>query len=281
MYYYDSYLKTYLETLKLEGYSEATIRVYKNVLAKMFSVIDKDIKEVSVSDIRNYLADYKRERNISNVTLNNYQHYIKAYFKWLYQEEYIDKNPCENLHSIKAPKLLKDGFSHAEMVKLREACHTPRERALVEFLYSSGVRASELVSLDLKDINWERNKTRVFGKGQKEREVYFTSSAADALKEYLDKRVDDNPALFVSAHAPSVRIAVGSLEATLKTIGERCGLHVYPHRFRHTCASILLENGMPIQEVGEILGHSRVDTTMIYCTLNKDKIANDYINCIE
>ena len=281
MYFYDQYLKLYLNILELEGYSKNTIKVYKNVLSKLFFTLNKNISEITINDIRNYLSDYKQKNGISNKTLSNYQHYISAYFKWLYKEGYLDKNPCENLHPIKVPKRIKDGFTQEEMEQIRSACHSVREAAIIEFLYSSGVRASELINLNKEDINWERNKTIVLGKGQKEREVYFTPKAAELLKKYLSQRSDTDPALFVSYHSPFQRITIDSLESTLKTIGKRCGLHIYPHRFRHTCATTLLENEMPVQEVSEILGHSSIDTTMIYCTLNKNKIAKDYAKCIK
>lgn len=272
----DGYLKSFLDTLQLEGYSDGTITIYRNTISNMLGTLNKSSINATTADIRKYLSDYKETHNISNVTLNNYQRYISSFYKWLLKEEIIEKNPCENLRAIKVPRVIKDGFTDVELEDIRLACRSVRDSALVEVLYSTGMRASELIGLNRSDIDWVNKKTIVFGKGKKEREVYFSSRSLDFLKQYLDSRTDDDEALFVTSMKPYHRITIDSLENTLRTIGKKCGIHVHPHRFRHTCATVLLANGMPIQEVSEILGHARIDTTMIYCTLNKKQIADDY-----
>jgi len=274
------YLSKYLSTLELEGYSSKTIKIYKIIIQNFLSSFSKPISEITTSDIRSYLSNYKTIHNISNVTLSNYQHYISSFFNWVTKEGYLSQNPCLNLRPIKTPKVIKDGFTEQEMAIIRKNCCNIRQKALVETLYSSGLRVSELVSLNKEDINWDRGITKVVGKGNKERDVYFSDDAIKLLKEYLQTREDNNEALFVTLIKPIKRMTIDAVENSLRALGGRCGIHVHPHRFRHTCATVLLERGMPIQDVSEILGHSKLETTMIYCTLNKKKIMDKYNECM-
>jgi integrase/recombinase XerD len=198
----------------------------------------------------------------------------------LTKEKIIESNPCDNLKAIKTPKVMKDYFTEEEMDLIRKNCSNKRQKAIVEVLYSSGLRVSELISLNKNDINWARGMANIIGKGNKERTVYFSDEALRLLKDYLDTRDDKNEALFVTMVKPVKRLSIESIESSMRELGRRIDIRVYPHKFRHTCATILLEKGMSIQDVSEVLGHSRLETTMIYITLNKNKILEKYKECM-
>ena len=159
------------------------------------------------------------------------------------------------------------------MERLRYACENERDLAIIEFLYSSAVRVSELIKLDVTDIGWDSNDVIVLGKGNKEREVYINAKTNLHLKNYLDKRNDSNPALFVSLRKPYKRLTKSGIEYILKRIGKKAGVkNVHPHRFRRTSATDLLRMGMPIEQVQELLGHTKIDTTRMYCTISKEQV---------
>ena len=231
-----------------------------------------------------YLTTYKNIRKVSNTYLNNIRRVFSSFFGWLNNKGFISNNPAIGLEAIKTEKKIRKGFSDEELDKLKRACNQKRDLALIEFMYSTGVRASELVSLNKGDIDYYRKSAIVYGKGNKEREVYLTPIACSYLKEYLDARKDNNDAndaLFVSSRFPYKRLSVAGVERILKKLGENAGVeNVHPHRFRRTMATNILNKGMPIEEVieevKELLGHSKLDTTMIYCTVNKENVKHTH-----
>ena len=270
------YLQEFLDVKALEGCSKATIENYKFNLNKFLLGIGKDPTEIGTQDIRKYLADYKRERGVSNTTLDNMRRVFQSFFTWMHREGYIIKDPCAAVNKIRADKIIKNPYSDEEMELMREAAKNLREKAIIEVLYSTGMRIGELEKLNKDDIDFVNGKAIVFGKGAKEREVYFNVKAQLALKKYLENRNDTNEALFVGLQSPYNRLKVSTYEKILRELGGRCGVHCHPHRFRRTCATILLNKGMPIQEVSKVLGHAKLETTMIYCEIDQQSVATNH-----
>lgn len=270
------YLQEFLDVKALEGCSKATIENYKFNLNKFLLGVGKDPTEIATQDIRKYLADYKRERGVSNTTLDNMRRVFQSFFTWMHREGYIIKDPCAAVNKIRADKIIKNPYSDEEMELMREAAKSLREKAIIEVLYSTGMRIGELEKLNKDDIDFVNGKAIVFGKGAKEREVYFNVKAQLALKKYLENRNDTNEALFVGLQSPYNRLKVSTYEKILRELGGRCGVHCHPHRFRRTCATILLNKGMPIQEVSKVLGHAKLETTLIYCEINQQSVAANH-----
>lgn len=270
------YLQEFLDVKSLEGCSSATIENYRFNLSKFLIKLDKSPLEITTQEIRKYLADYKRERGVSNRTLDNMRRVYTSFFHYLQREGYITKDPTAAVNRIKTDKIIKSPFSDEEMEKMRDAAKNLREKALIEILYSTGMRIGELASLNREDINWDTSSAIVFGKGAKEREVYFNVRSQMALKKYLDTRVDKDPALFVGLQSPYKRLQVSTYEKILRELGQRCDVHCHPHRFRRTCATTLLNKGMPIQEVSKVLGHAKLETTLIYCEIQQQQVAADH-----
>lgn len=270
------YLQEFLDVKALEGCSKATIENYKFNLNKFLLGVGKDPTEIATQDIRKYLADYKRERGVSNTTLDNMRRVFQSFFTWMHREGYIIKDPCAAVNKIRADKIIKNPYSDEEMELMREAAKNLREKAIIEVLYSTGMRIGELEKLNKDDIDFVNGKAIVFGKGAKEREVYFNVKAQLALKKYLENRNDTNEALFVGLQSPYNRLKVSTYEKILRELGGRCGVHCHPHRFRRTFATILLNKGMPIQEVSKVLGHAKLETTMIYCEIDQQSVATNH-----
>ena len=271
-----NYLQEFLDVKALEGCSKATIENYKFNLNKFLLGVGKEPTEIATQDIRKYLADYKRERGVSNTTLDNMRRVFQSFFTWMHREGYIIKDPCAAVNKIRADKIIKNPYSDEEMELMREAAKNLREKAIIEVLYSTGMRIGELEKLNKDDIDFVNGKAIVFGKGAKEREVYFNVKAQLALKKYLENRNDTNEALFVGLQSPYNRLKVSTYEKILRELGGRCGVHCHPHRFRRTCATILLNKGMPIQEVSKVLGHAKLETTLIYCEINQQSVAANH-----
>ena len=271
-----NYLQEFLDVKALEGCSKATIENYKFNLNKFLLGVGKDPTEIATQDIRKYLADYKRERGVSNTTLDNMRRVFQSFFTWMHREGYIIKDPCAAVNKIRADKIIKNPYSDEEMELMREAAKNLREKAIIEVLYSTGMRIGELEKLNKDDIDFVNGKAIVFGKGAKEREVYFNVKSQLALKKYLENRNDTNEALFVGLQSPYNRLKVSTYEKILRELGGRCGVHCHPHRFRRTCATILLNKGMPIQEVSKVLGHAKLETTMIYCDIDQQSVATNH-----
>ena len=273
----EEYLKDFINTKRLEGCSDKTCANYTFNLKKFLeSIGDKNLTEITTTDIRNHLANYKEVRKVSNCTLNNMRRVISSFYTFMHNEGAVQNNPCAAVNRIKANQVIKMPYSEEELEILRDNCKDIREQAIIEVLYCSGMRVSELAALNKNDIDWKENKAVVFGKGSKEREVYFSIKAKMLLKKYLDTRKDDNEALFVYLRPPYKRLNNSGYEEILKKIGNRCGIHCYPHRFRRTCATTLLNKGMPVQEVSKILGHAKLETTMIYCNINQKSVQNNF-----
>lgn len=265
-------LKQYAGSLIISGKSRKTIEHYSRELKKFASCGGK-LLEKKPYDIKNYLAQ-KKLSGISNRTLDNIRSVISAFYSWLEAEEYIEKNPCRGIKPIKYKRELKTPFSDVEIDKLRNSCKKKKERAIIEFLLSSGVRVSEFCAMDVQDIDFDHKKVRVReGKGGKERFTYINEIALEHLKDYLDGRTDG--ALFVTQLGD--RYTKSGVEYVLHALEKRSGVeNVHPHRFRRTFATTLAKRGMKVQNIQKLMGHSNINTTMLYITTTDAETKNAY-----
>lgn len=272
----DRIIKRYTACMFVDGKSTKTITMYTNRLSAFARFVGLPLDKVGTYDIRFYLASMK-EAGVSDRTLENYRSYISAFYQWLTREDYIAKNPCEKIPPIKYREEIRKPFTDTEVDKIRSACQSVRDRAIIETLLSSGLRVAELSSLDISDIDFVSLSVRVRdGKGAKERITYITTVCAMHLKTYLMQRADDNPALFLSARKRQ-RLDPSGLRNILKTIEKRAGVDdVHPHRFRRTFATNLSKRGMDVQTIARLMGHSNIQTTMIYVLLDETTVINEY-----
>ena len=267
------YWERYELDRKLSGLSDATLDNYRLTITMFLNTVNKCIKEYTSDDIFNYLELYRKIRNVSLSRIKNMQSALSSFFSWLFKRGYIPSNPVAQLDGIRLPKKIKKAFSDEERERLKLACTNSRDTALLEFLYSTGIRVSEAVRLNRDDINFDNRDLVVFGKGSKERVTYINPSTVFWLQKYLDERTDDNPALFVSLYSPHERLTKKGIEDLLHRIGDRAGVkNVHPHRFRRTCATNALNRGMPLEQVSKLLGHEKLDTTKIYCSVEQENV---------
>lgn len=263
-------LEDYLMSKALEGKSPNTVERYRYELQRILSYINKAVSDITDGDISNYMRVYKAIRQISNQTLKNVRAVYSGFFVWLRDRERIRKNPMVLVEDIKVEKKLKKPFTDEERELLLRNCETLRDKAMMEFLYSTAVRVSELTALNRKDIRWTTKDLTVFGKGAKERTVYLNDRTNMYMKEYLETRTDDDEALFVSIRNPHKRLSKRAIEEIIKQTGRRAGVDkAHPHRFRRTAATNALNRGMPVQEVAQLLGHAKLETTMVYCSVDQ------------
>lgn len=268
-------LRKFLATKRIEGKSENTIRYYNDVIGTFVSRLDRRLHEVTAFNIRLYLSMYKEQRKVNNRTLENMRKVLSSFFSWLYDEEFIPHNPCRAVKQIKYDKVIRKPYSGEELEKLKNACTNARDLALVHFLYATGCRVSEVVSVDIADVNFLSRELVVYGKGGKERTVYLTQVAVMYLQEYISGRKDDSKAVFVGKG--SKRIQKNAIESILKRLGKRAGVeNVHPHRFRRTLATELIDRGAALQDVQRILGHEDIRTTQVYVYVQQRNVKNTY-----
>jgi integrase/recombinase XerD len=267
------FLKLFLEAKKIEGCSERTIQYYRVTIEKMLQKVTIPARKITTEDMRDYLAGYQQINNCSKVTVDNVRRNISSFFFWLEEENYILKSPMRRIHKIKTNKQVKETISDEDIEKLRDACRCHRDLAIVDLLYSTGMRVGELVSLNRSDVNFELRECVVLGKGGKERKVYFDAKAKLHLQEYLNGRVDNNSALFVTLNRPFERLKISGVEIRVRNLGKCVGLlKIHPHKFRRSMATRAIDKGMPIEQVQKILGHSQIDTTMQYAIVNQGNV---------
>ena len=276
-------IDTYFMTLKIRGLSKGTTSLYSLVLNSFFETVQKELEEITSKDIRGYLSKYQREHKVCNRTLSSRKTIICTFFKWLASEGYISNNPAENVHAIKYNRIHKQAMTQLDLEKIRLACKTKREKAIIEVLYSTACRVSELSALDISDVDFETKEVTLLGKGNQYRTSFLNAKAEVALKAYLDSRTDDNEALFVYQKEPYDRLAKSGIENIVKNIMSRTSnmsVHVTPHIFRHTTATTALDRGMNIADVSKFLGHKSIATTMEYITTNLNSIKEEHKTCI-
>lgn len=268
-------LKRFVATKRIEGIADSTLRRYADENLKLIRFIRKPLYQVTTYDLRFYLSQRRQQGKVSNRTLDGMRRCFSSFFSWLSAEGLIGRNPCTALAQIKYRKQVKKPYSATDMEKLREACESIRDLALLDFLYCTGCRVSEVSRLDIMDIDFEQRECVVLGKGNKERTVYLSEVAAMHLQEYLSTRMDTEEALFVGKG--SKRLTKNGIEARLKQIGKAAGVdNVHPHRYRRTLATNLLDRGMNIQDVAQILGHADLKTTQVYCFISQENVRAAY-----
>ncbi len=263
-------LQSFLSAKKIEGCSEKTLHYYQTSIEHLFIKIKKSINDIETNDIRCYLAEYQDKRSLSKVTVDNLRRIFSSFFSWLEDEDYIPKSPVRRIHKVRTDTLVKEVISDENMEVLRDSCTEIRDLAMIDLLASTGIRVGELVKMNKEDIDFQERQCIVFGKGNKEREVYFNARTKIHLQQYLSSRIDSNPALFVSLSKPYSRLSIGGVEVRLRTLGKRVHLQkVHPHKFRRTLATMAIDKGMPIEQVQKLLGHVKIDTTLHYAMVNQ------------
>ena len=268
-----NYSELFLSAKSVEGCSERTLNYYQTTIDNMLRDIGKNIKVIDTDDLRNYLTNYQKINNCSKVTIDNVRRILSSFFSWLEDEDYIVKSPIRRIHKIKTSKVVRETYSDEVIEKLRDGCEEIRDLALVDFLSSTGVRVGELVKLNIDNIDFENRSCIVFGKGSKEREVYFDARTKLHLEKYLSLRDDSNPALFVSLLKPHNRLEISGVEIRLKKLGNGLDIsRVHPHKFRRTLATKAIDKGMPIEQVQRLLGHAKIDTTLTYAMVNQNNV---------
>ena len=269
----ENYTELFIASKKVEGCSDRTLNYYQTTIDNMLEAINKNIKTVDTNDLRNYLTEYQEKNNCSKVTIDNVRRILSSFFSWLEDEDYIMKSHIRRIHKIKTSKVVRETYSDETIEKLRDGCDEIRDLAMIDFLTSTGVRVGELVRLNKNDINFEDRSCIVFGKGSKEREVYFDARTKLHLEKYLSMRNDKNPALFVSLLAPYNRLEISGVEIRLRKLGNDLELQrVHPHKFRRTMATKAIDKGMPIEQVQRLLGHAKIDTTLQYAMVNQNNV---------
>ena len=268
-------VESFIAAKRLEGCSERTLIFYKNTIEKMLCAIAKNIKAITTDDLRGYLSEYQDSNSVSKVTIDNIRRNLSSFFSWLEDENYILKSPVRRIHRVKATTSVKETYSDEDLERLRDSCTELRDLALVDILASTGMRVGELVRLNRTDINFNERECVVFGKGDKERIVYFDARTKIHLQNYLNERADDNPALFVGLKAPYDRLEIGGVETRLKKLGGMVQIEkVHPHKFRRTMATTAIDKGMPIDQVQKLLGHEKIDTTLNYAMVKQSNVKN-------
>lgn len=273
----EEYLEMFLDAKTIEGCSERTIQYYRVTIKKMFESVTDIVRKITTEDMRTYLSEYQKLNNCSKVTVDNVRRNISSFFSWLEEENYILKSPMKRIHKIKTNQQVKEIINDEDIEKLRDKCLCKRDLAIVDLLYSTGIRVGELVNLNIQDINFEDRECVVFGKGGKERKVYFDAKAKLHLQAYINSRTDDNSALFVTLDAPYDRLKISGVEIRMRQLGRSINLtKIHPHKFRRTMATRAIDKGMPIEQVQKILGHSQIDTTMQYAMVNQSNVKSSH-----
>lgn len=269
----EQYLSMFLAAKQIEGCSARTIQYYKVTVEHMIKRIPLEIRKITTDDIREYLAEYQKMNSCGKVTVDNVRRNLSSFFSWLEEEDYILKSPMRRIHKIKTKQAVKEVISDEMIEQLRDHCKCKRDLAMIDLLYSTGIRVGELVGLNRADINFEERECVVYGKGDKERRVYFDAKSKLHLQDYLKERVDDNPALFVTLDAPYERLKISGVEIRVRELGRKLNMDkIHPHKFRRTMATRAIDKGMPIEQVQKILGHSQIDTTMQYAIVNQNNV---------
>ena len=270
-------LTTFLSAKKIEGCSDKTIKYYQTTLQRMLLIIDKGITNISTNDVRQYLSDFKETRKASKVTIDNIRRIFSSFFSWLEDEDYIAKNPVRRIHRVRADSLVKEIINDESMEMLRDSCTEMRDLAMIDMLASTGMRVGELVRMNITDIDFHERQCVVFGKGNKERTVYFNARTKIHLNNYIQSRADKNPALFVALSEPFNRLSISGVEKRLRMLGDKINIaKVHPHKFRRTLATTAIDRGMPIEQVQKLLGHVKIDTTLHYAMVGQNNVKNSH-----
>lgn len=266
-------VELFLSAKRVEGRSEKSLKYYCSTICTMLETVRKHVQEIETDDLREYLTGYQKKRYSGKVTIDNIRRILSSFFSWLEDEDYILKSPVRRIHKVKAASVVKETYTDEAMEQMRDNCDNLRDLALIDMLASTGMRVGELVLLNREDINFMERECVVFGKGDKERIVYFDARTKIHLLNYLDSRTDGNNALFVTLRAPHERINISGIEIRLRKLGKRLGISkVHPHKFRRTLATTAIDKGMPVEQLQRLLGHQRIDTTMQYAMVKQQNV---------
>lgn len=269
------HLTSFISAKRVEGCSEKSLRYYESTIRNMIEDIDKPERQITTEDLRKYLDNYQRRGTVSKVTLDNVRRILSSFFSWLEDEDYIIKSPVRRIHKVKTGKTVKETYSDESLEIMRDYCDNPRDLAMIDLLSSTGIRVGEMVKLNKTDIDFDNRECIVFGKGNKERKVYFDARTKIHLQKYLSSREDNNEALFVSLLKPYNRLEISGVEIRLRKMGRDLNIHkVHPHKFRRTLATMAIDKGMPIEQVQHLLGHQSIDTTLQYAMVNQANVKN-------
>lgn len=267
------YIEMFLSAKKIEGRSEKSLKYYRTTIKRLVNTVGKTVKHITTDDLRGYLANYQTEHESSRVTIDNIRRILSSFFGWLEDEDYILKSPVRRIHKVKTGKNIKEIYTDEQLEQMRDSCKEPRDLAMIDMFASTGMRVGEMVLLNKEDINFEDRECIVFGKGEKERVVYFDARTKLHLQNYIDSRTDDNPALFVSLTAPYKRLEIGGIEVRMRKFGISLGINkAHPHKFRRTLATMAIDKGMPIEQLQQLLGHQRIDTTLQYAMVKQSNV---------
>jgi site-specific recombinase XerD len=268
-----NFVELFLSAKRIEGCSEKSLKYYQATIDKMLDELNKDVKRISTDDVRTYLIRYQERKKSSKVTIDNIRRILSSFFSWLEDEDYILKSPVRRIHKIKTRTNIKETYSDEALEMMRDNCKEVRDLAIIDMLASTGMRVGEMILLNRNDIDFNERECIVFGKGSKERVVYFDARTKIHLQNYLESRKDNNPALFVSLKSPHERLKVGGVEVRLREFGKQLGLNkVHPHKFRRTLATMAIDKGMPIEQLQQLLGHRKIDTTLQYAMVKQSNV---------
>lgn len=269
----ENLVELFLSAKRIEGCSEKSLKYYESTIQAMLDKLEKDVCQIVTDDIRTYLTEYQTQKKSSKVTIDNIRRILSSFFSWLEDEDYILKSPVRRIHKVKTGASIKETYSDEALELMRDNCDEIRDLAMIDMLASTGMRVGEMVLLNRDDIDFNERECVVFGKGDKERMVYFDARTKIHLQQYLNSRKDENSALFVSLNAPYNRLTIGGVEVRLREFGKKLGLQkVHPHKFRRTLATIAIDKGMPIEQLQQLLGHKRIDTTLQYAMVKQSNV---------
>lgn len=272
-------IEKYLSCGQLDGMSPETLKNYRYHLVRFANYIQKRSSVITTQDIRQYLSNIVESRKIKNSTLEGEKSILKSFFSWLEDEEYIVKSPAKKIKPTRCIRKVRDSLSVEELELMRDACQSPRQRCLLELFYSTGMRLAELCQVNVDDLNWQNNSIKIIGKGNKERIVYFSDKSRIYIKKYLNVRgVFDSSALFITSKSPHKRMGRRSIEIEINKISDNAKLdkHVFPHLLRHSFATQGSRSGMSLTSLHQLLGHSRLDTTLIYVDADQETAAYEH-----
>lgn len=266
-------LRSFIAAKKVEGCSPRSLRYYDSTISNMLNAISKPVKQITTDDLRRYLDEYQNRGHASRVTIDNIRRIMSSFFAWLEAEDHIMKSPVRRIHKVRTGTTVKETYLDEALEMMRDNCETARDLAIIDLLASTGMRVGELVKLDREDIDFVNRECVVFGKGDKERKVYFDARTKIRLQNYLGSRQDDNPALFVTLARPFARLQISGVEIRLRELGKKLSIsRVHPHKFRRTLATMAIDKGMPIEQVQHLLGHQSVDTTLQYAMVSQNNV---------
>lgn len=270
-------IEMYISAKKLEGLSPVTLTEYSTKLNNFSKYINKKVECINTNDIRLYLGTF-HEINLAS-SIDTKLSVLKSFFTWLYEEEIISKDPTKKIRPLKKRSRMRESLTVEELELVREACSSTRERALLEFLYSTGCRLDEVYKLNKADIDWNNMSVNVIGKGDKQRKVYISPKTKIHMNKYFLSRKDTSDVLFCTERKPYRRLGHRTIQEIIQTIGERAniGRRVHPHLLRHTLATFMVNNGCDISTIQKILGHTSPSTTQVYAKLSDEVVKNEYM----